>query len=88
MAVMQATPYAHILCGLQIVCGLLLVAGRFVPLTLTVLAAFLFNIFMFHVFLETSMNPISVVAVLLWLVLLVEHRRAFRSLLQPKLSWL
>jgi putative oxidoreductase len=31
MAVMQATPYAHVLFGLQMVCGLMLIAGVFVP---------------------------------------------------------
>ncbi len=43
MAVMQATPYAHILFGLQMACGLLLIANVFVPAALTILAGYLFN---------------------------------------------
>jgi uncharacterized membrane protein YphA (DoxX/SURF4 family) len=59
MAVMQATPYAHVLFGLQVVCGVLLIADVFVPLALTVLAGYLFNIYMFHIFMDPSRSIIA-----------------------------
>ncbi|MDX8143688.1 hypothetical protein SK854_16295 [Lentzea sp. BCCO 10_0061] len=40
--------------GVQLLAGLLLIAGRFVPLALALLAPVVVNIFLFHVFLEPS----------------------------------
>ena len=40
--------------GVQLLSGLLLLVGRFVPLALAMLAPMVVNIFLFHVFLEPS----------------------------------
>ncbi|MFJ8964419.1 hypothetical protein ACIRG5_34005 [Lentzea sp. NPDC102401] len=40
--------------GVQLLAGLLLIAGRFVPLALALLAPVVVNILLFHVFLEPS----------------------------------
>jgi uncharacterized membrane protein YphA (DoxX/SURF4 family) len=78
MKVMQATPYAHVLFGLQALCGLLLIAGVFVPLALTILAGYLFNIYMFHLFLDPSRSLSTVVVTVLWILTFVRYREAFR----------
>src|SRR5207244_9331239 len=40
--------YVYVIGGMQVIAGLLLLIGRFVPLGLTVLAAVVFNIWAFH----------------------------------------
>jgi uncharacterized membrane protein YphA (DoxX/SURF4 family) len=80
MAVMQATPYGHVLFGLQILCGLMLIAGVFVPVALTILAGYIFNIYMFGIFLDPMLNPMPVIAVtVLWILTFVRTRHAFRA---------
>ncbi|MCP4200973.1 MAG: DoxX family membrane protein [bacterium] len=44
----------------EIVCGVLLLIGRWVPLALTVLAPVVLNIVLFHVFLEPSPDGLFV----------------------------
>lgn len=83
MAVMQATPYGHVLYALEIVCGLVLIAGVFVPVALTILAGYIFNIYMFRVFLDPSLSPWPVIVTVLWIFTFVRYRHAFRALLLP-----
>jgi len=45
----------------ELVCGILLLVGRFVPLALVVLAPIIINIFFTHLFLEPSGIPMTVV---------------------------
>ena len=85
MTVMQGTPFGHTLFGLQIVCGLLLLARWFVPIALTVLAGFLFNIWMFHLFLDRAFSPLSLLATALWALTFTRNRDAFRTFLRPRL---
>jgi putative oxidoreductase len=47
--------------GTEVVCGLLLLAGAFVPLALVVLAPIVLNIFLFHAFLAPSGVPMAIV---------------------------
>jgi len=84
MMVMQATPYGHVLFGLQIVCGFLLLARLFVPIALTILAGYLFNIYMFHIFLDHAFNPLALFASVLWALTFLRHRDAFRTILRPR----
>ncbi len=86
MAVMQATPYGHVLFAIQIVCGLLLLMRLFVPFALTVIAAFLFNIYMFHLFLDHTFSPLMLIVTVLWAFTFVRYRAAFQILLLPKLA--
>jgi putative oxidoreductase len=84
MMVMQATPYGHVLFGLEIVCGFLLLARLFVPIALTILAGYLFNIYMFHIFLDHTFNPLALFASVLWVLTFLRNRDAFRTILRPR----
>jgi putative oxidoreductase len=86
MTVMSATPYGHFLFGLQIVCGVLLLLGLFVPAAVTVLAGYFFNIYMFHIFFDPSRASVTVIATIFWIVTFIGYRSAFRPLLQPKME--
>ncbi|MFP5277397.1 MAG: hypothetical protein ACLGPM_09790 [Acidobacteriota bacterium] len=70
----------------QVVGGVLLLAGRFVPLALTLLGPVLVNILDFHL----TMNPAGVgpgaVATILWLILFWRYRASFAGIfaMQPE----
>ena len=68
--------------ALQLVCGLMLLANRYVPLALTILGPIIFNIILFHVFMEPSGLPLAAVVTLLWAVLAYRARSIFAVLFQ------
>ncbi|MEU7475236.1 hypothetical protein AB0A63_04580 [Lentzea sp. NPDC042327] len=68
----------------QLVAGLLLVVGRFVPLALALLAPVVVNIFLFHVFLEPSGLVTALVVVAAEIGLAWAYRDRFRPMLQAR----
>jgi uncharacterized membrane protein YphA (DoxX/SURF4 family) len=68
--------------AIEVVAGALLIAGRFVPLALTVLAPIVVNIALFHVLLVPGFGMVAfLLASELYLAWV--YRDAFRGLLQP-----
>lgn len=67
--------------GTQLLCGVLLVTGLFVPLGLVLLAPVVVNIVAFHVFLAPSGLAIAVVVAVVEVYLVWAYRRAFRPML-------
>ncbi|MEM9691538.1 MAG: DoxX family protein [Myxococcota bacterium] len=67
--------------SLEVLAGLALLSGRFVPLALLVLAPIVVNIFAFHVIAGGLAMPIVLVA--LGLYLAWSYRDAFRGVLNP-----
>jgi uncharacterized membrane protein YphA (DoxX/SURF4 family) len=70
----------------EIVAGLLLLRGRFVPLALTLLAPIIVNIVGFHLFLAPAGLPLAVVVLAAELYLARSYRAAFGSMLQARVS--
>ena len=68
----------------EIVCGVLLILGIFVPLALVVLAPVVLNILLFHVFLAPEGVAIGIAAVVLGLYVAHQHRDSFSAVLQRK----
>jgi hypothetical protein len=68
----------------QLIVGTLLLANRFVPLALTLLAPFMVNSIAFHVFLEPSGRPMALIVLALQLYLVWVNRRAFRPILTAR----
>lgn len=68
----------------EIVCGVLLILGLFVPLALVVLAPIALNIMLFHIFLAPEGSPIGIVILVLGLYLAHQHRESFSGVLQRK----
>ncbi len=66
---------------LQLVGGLLLLAGRFVPLALVLLAPVLFNILLFHGTMAPSGLLPGIVCTLLWFVVFARFRNSFSGIL-------
>lgn len=70
--------------GVQLLSGILLLANRFVPLALVLLAPVVVNIFAFHVFLAPSGLVIAIAVAAMEVGLAWAHRDAFRSVLRAR----
>src|ERR1019366_10549399 len=79
---MVQSHYMAVVFALQLVCGLMLLANRYVPLALTILGPIIFNIILFHIFMEPSGLPLAAVVTLLWAVLAYRARSVFAVLFQ------
>lgn len=75
--------YANIIGVMQLLSGLLLLIGRFVPLGLTILGGIIFNILCFHILMEPSGLGPGIVATLLWAFLVWSYRDRFAGILRP-----
>jgi putative oxidoreductase len=64
----------------------MLLANRYVPLALTILAAVIVNILSFHILMAPAGLPLALFVALLWLVVFIDHRQAFSPLFQARLQ--
>ena len=78
-----ASGYAYVIGGLQVLGGLLLLIGRFVPLGLTILGAIIVNIWIFHLLMAPEGLPPGIIVTLLELFLVWRYRDAFAGILRP-----
>lgn len=76
--------FASFFFAVQLLGGLLLLSGYFVPLALTLLAAELYNIFAFHLTLAPGGLAPGVIAAILWVLVFLQHRASFSGLLAAK----
>src|SRR5213594_2015018 len=74
--------YMDVVGLLQVIGGLLLLIGRYVPLGLTLLGPVIVNILLFHIFLAPSGLPLAVVVAILSLFLLWRYRTNFAGLVK------
>ena len=78
-----ASGYVYAIGGLQVIGGLLLLVGRFVPLGLTILGAIIVNIWLFHLLMAPEGLLPAILVTVLEIFLVWRHRDAFAGLLQP-----
>ena len=76
--------FAAFFFAVQLIGGLLLLSGYFVPLALTVLAAELYNILAFHLTFVPAAIPPALVASALWVLVFLQYRRSFQHILAAK----
>ena len=80
--VFAASGYMYVVGAMQLLSGLLLLIGRFVPLALTILAAMIFNILVFHILMNPEGLPMAIVVAVLELFLVSRYRAAFAGILR------
>jgi putative oxidoreductase len=76
--------FAAFFFAIQLLGGLLLLSGYFVPLALTVLAAELYNILAFHLTLAPASIAPALVACVLWIVVFRQYRDSFIGIFSAK----
>lgn len=79
----SASHFAAFFFAVQLIGGLLLLSGFFVPLALTLLAAELYNILAFHLTLAPGIPP-ALVASVLWILVFLQYRTSFKDVLAAK----
>src|SRR6202035_789912 len=82
MAALYASHYLWVIFAFQLVAGVLLLASRYVPLALAMLAPVIVNILSFHFLMAPSGLPLALFVAVLWAVIFVDVRPAFAALFQ------
>ena len=67
----------------ELVCAVLLLVGRFVPLALVILAPIVVNIFFVHLFLDRSGMVVAIFVVLATMFLAYYYRDRYADILKP-----
>ncbi len=80
----MASHFAAFFFAGQVVGGLLLLVGFFVPLALTLLAAELYNILAFHLTMAPDSIAPALVACVLWILVFLQYRKSFNSIFSAK----
>src|ERR687888_452698 len=81
--VFAASGYMYVVGAIQLLSGILLLIGRFVPLALTLLAAMIFNILVFHILMAPEGIGMGIVVAVLELFLVWSYRASFAGILRP-----
>ena len=76
--------FAAFFFAIQLLGGLLLLSGYFVPLALTLLAAELYNILAFHLTLAPASIAPALLASVLWVLVFLQYRGSFSGVLAAK----
>ena len=84
LVAVSASHFAAFVFAVQVLGGLLLLFGFFVPLALTLLAAVLYNILAFHLTMAPGSIAPALVACVLWILVFVQCRESFSGIFSAK----
>ena len=84
LVAVSTSHFAAFFFALQVLGGLLLLSGYFVPLALTALAAELYNILAFHLTLAPATIAPALVASVLWVLVFLQYRESFKGIFSAK----
>jgi uncharacterized membrane protein YphA (DoxX/SURF4 family) len=82
LTVLSASHYMVPVFLVQILGGVLLLAGRYVPLALTLLAPVIINILIYHSTMDPGGIGAGVLAAIFWVLVFLSVRSSFEGLLQ------
>ena len=86
MGALYVSHYLWVIFAFQLIAGVLLLANRYVPLAVAVLAPVVVNILSFHALMAPRGLPLAIVVAVLWVLLFADVRPAFAGLFQPRLE--
>src|SRR5262249_52035846 len=86
MGALYVSRYLWVIFAFQVIAGVLLLANRFVPLALAVLAPVIVNILTFHATMAPSGLPLALFVAVLWALIFVDVRPAFSGLFKSRLQ--
>src|ERR1700738_1487930 len=84
LVAVSASHFAAFFFALQVLGGLLLLSGFFMPLALTLLAAELYNILAFHLTMAPGSIAPALVACLLWILVFLQYRESCKGIFSVK----
>lgn len=80
------THYIHVVALFQIIPAILLLANRYVPLALALLAPVIVNIDLTHILMAPSGLPMAGVVTLLWILVFLRVHAAFHGIFQSSVE--
>ncbi len=80
MGIYITSGFMKIIGVLEVVAGLLLILGKFVPLATVIAAAIMFNALVFHLLHDPGNSPGAVLGVILSLLTVFGHKGQFKGL--------
>ena len=83
MELLIESGYIYVVKTLEIIGGVLLLANRYIGITLLILGPIVINIFLYHLLLDPRNWPISVVNLVLYGILFWDNRSLFSDFLTP-----
>ena len=86
MGAVVASHYYVAIFALQFIGGALLLAGRYIPLGLTILGPIVVNILLFHITMAPSGLPVALVTALLWCIVFAGVRSAFAGIFAARVN--
>ncbi len=86
MTLLGPTIYMQFVFLVQVVGGLLLLSGQFIPLALILLGPVIVNILLFHIALQPAGLPPGLLAAVLWFIIFFGVRRAFAGVFAQKVE--
>ena len=72
--------YFWVVAALQVIGGVLLLVGRYVPLALVLLGPVIVNILLYHIFLLPSGFLLAIVVTILWFIVFYSYRQYFSGI--------
>ena len=72
--------YFWVVAALQVVGGVLLIVGRYVPLALVLLGPVIVNILLYHIFMLPAGIVPALVATILWFIVFYSYRQFFSGI--------
>jgi hypothetical protein len=86
MGTLYTSHYLWVIFAFQVIPGILLLANRYVPLAVAMLAPVIVNILTFHALMPPSGLPLALLVTVLWVAVFVDIRAAFAGLFQSRLQ--
>lgn len=84
LVAVSTSHFAAFFFAMQVLGGLLLLFGLFVPLALTILAAELYNILAFHLTMAPESIGPALLACVLWILVFLQYRESFKGIFTAK----
>jgi len=84
MGALYVSHYLWVIFAFQVIAGVLLLANRYVPLAVALLAPVIVNILTFHALMAPSGLPLAFFVAALWAVIFADVRPAFSGLFQSR----
>ena len=72
--------YYWVIAALQVIAGVLLIVGRYVPLALVLLGPIIVNILLYHIFLLPAGIVLALIAAVLWFIVYYGYRQYFSGI--------
>ena len=84
MGALFVSHYLTLIFALRVIGAVLLLANRYVPLALAILAPVIVNILSFHALMAPSGFPLALLVTVLWCLIFVQVQEAFTGLFQAQ----